>query len=210
MTEDEATFVVTDGMGKLALEVSEELVRSIIRTAAGAPALLQEICLDVAERAIEGGATGITREHLEASIARFLLSSQARLTALYMAAIETTGPRRYRKQILRAMAESPTDFVTMEELTRRVSAYVSAEVPSTALSGPLRELKQLQFGQILRDVPRPSADGTRVYNLNAFRDPRMKAFIRAMNGVEQQGWLPSQRCRRSLASKLHISESLEA
>lgn len=190
MTEDEATFVVTDGMGKLALEVSEELVRSIIRTAAGAPALLQEICLDVAERAIEGGATGITREHLEASIARFLLSSQARLTALYMAAIETTGPRRYRKQILRAMAESPTDFVTMEELTRRVSAYVSAEVPSTALSGPLRELKQLQFGQILRDVPRPSADGTRVYNLNAFRDPRMKAFIRAMNGVEQQGWLP--------------------
>jgi hypothetical protein len=106
-----------------------------------------------------------------------------------MAAIETTGPRRYRKQILRAMAESQNDFVTMEELTESVSRYVGADVPSTALSGPLGLLKQLAHGEILMDVERPAGAG-RVFNLSAFKEPRMKAFIRAMHAVEEQGLLP--------------------
>jgi hypothetical protein len=157
----------------------------------GAPALLQEICLDVAEHAVEAGRDHVTHEDIEASVRSFLLNSQARLTQRYMTVIETIGPRRYRKQILRAMAESPNDFVTMDELTTMVSKYVGEDVPATALSGPLRELKKAEYGEILRDVARPSNDGTRVYNLNAFKDPRMKAFIRAMHAVEAQGLLPS-------------------
>jgi hypothetical protein len=191
MTDEEARFVVTDGMGKLGLRMSNDAVESIIRTAAGAPALLQEICLDVAERVIGEDRDEIEPGDLAAAIRAFLLSSQARLTQRYMAAIETTGPKRYRKQILRAMAESPSDFVTMDELTKRITGYLEADTPSTTLSGPLQQLKQAEFGEILRDVPRPSEDGRRVYNLNAFKDPRMKAFIRAMHAVEQQGWLPS-------------------
>jgi hypothetical protein len=190
MTDTEATFVVTDGMAKLGLKVSDERVERIVRTAAGAPALLQEICLDVAERAVDGGASAITDELINESIRTFLLNSQARLTQRYMSAIETFGPKRYRKQVLRAMAESPNDFVTMEELTTSISIYLAETVPATALSGPLQVLKQEDYGEILRDVERPSADGSRVYNLNAFKDPRMKAFIRAMHAVEEQGLLP--------------------
>ena len=37
MTNDEARFVVTDGMAKLELLISNDDVESIIRTAAGAP-----------------------------------------------------------------------------------------------------------------------------------------------------------------------------
>jgi hypothetical protein len=59
-------------------------------------------------------------------------------------------------------------------------------------------------GSILMDVERPAGKG-RIHNLTAFNDPRMKAFIRAMNAVEAQGsylprtnWLPYR--RRGIAS----------
>jgi hypothetical protein len=191
MTDDEARFVVVDGMSKLGLRISAELVEGIIRTAAGAPALLQGICLDIAETVLDDGRTEIQRDDINRAIRAFLLESQARLTQRYMTAIETVGPKRYRKQVLRAMAESPNDFVTMEELTERVSEYVGDETPSTALSGALRDLKQDRYGAILRDIERPAADGSRVYNLTAFRDARMKAFIRVMHAVEKQHLLPT-------------------
>jgi GTPase SAR1 family protein len=191
MTDEEARFVVVDGMGKLNIRIDEDVVEAVIRTAAGAPALLQAICLDVAEAVDDDGREEVQRADLENAIRNFLMQSQARLTQRYMTAIETVGPKRYRKQILRAMAESPNDFVTMDELTDAVTHYVGEHTPSTALSGPLRELKQPLHGEILRDVERPAEDGSRVYNLTAFKDPRMKAFIRAMNAVEQQGLLPT-------------------
>jgi hypothetical protein len=95
------------------------------------------------------------------------------------------------------MAESSSDLVTMDELCKSVSGYLGEEVPSTTLSGPLRELKHVSHGKILMDVERPAGEG-RVFNLTAFNDPRMKAFIRAMNAVEEQGLLPSGRAVASL------------
>ncbi len=192
MTDDEARFVVVDGMNKLHITIEENLVEAIVRTAAGAPALLQGICLDVADFVVSNGRSEVEREDLDRAVREFLLQSEARLTRTYMTAIETMGPKRYRKQILRAMAESPNDFVTMEELTRGVSENLGDETPSTAISGALRNLRQAEYGEILRDVSRPARDGSRVYNLNTFRDPRMKAFIRVMNAVEEQGLLPSE------------------
>jgi hypothetical protein len=41
------------------------------------------------------------------------------------------------------------------------------------------------------DVERPQELEVRVYNLTASKDPRMKAYIRAMHAVEEQGLLPS-------------------
>ncbi|MDX8152762.1 hypothetical protein SK069_14235 [Patulibacter brassicae] len=192
MTDDEARFVVTNGMGKLDIHIATELVERMVRTAAGAPALLQEVCLDVAERTVKRETGEVSDEDIDYAVTTFIKTSERRLTQRYMEAIETVGPKRYRKQILRAMAESPSDFVTMEELTTSISKYLNETVPSTTLSGPLATLRTPEYGEILRDVPRPSQDGTRVYNLTAFKDPRMKAFIRVMVAVEEQGLLPKK------------------
>lgn len=192
MTYEEAEFVVREGMLKLGLPIADSLVGRIVRTAAGAPALLQEICLDVAEQVVSDGRREVRDSDIDHAIRLFLTDSQARLTRKYMTAIETTGPKRYRKQILRAMAESEGDYVTMEELMKRVSAQLAEEVPATALSGPLRELKQPGYGSILMDVERPQELDARVYNLTTFKDARMKAYIRAMNAVEDQGLLPDE------------------
>jgi hypothetical protein len=189
MTDDEATTVVRSGMTRLTIPIDNDHVHRIVRTAAGAPALVQEVCLDVAERA-DSETRPVVDSDIDEAIKLFLLNSQARLTAKYMAAIETTGPHRYRKQILRAMAEAPADFVTMEELLASVCEHIR-EARSPDLSGPLRQLKQPEYGSILMDVERPAGEG-RVHNLTAFDDPRMKAFIRAMNAVEDQGLLPTE------------------
>jgi RecA/RadA recombinase len=192
MTDEEAEYVVRDGMLKLGLPIGDGLVNRIVRTAAGAPALLQVICLDVAEKVVQDGRNDVRDSDIEHAIRIFLLSGRARLTRKYMTAIETIGPKRYRKQILRAMAETEGDYVTMDQLIDRVSKQLEEEVQSTALSGPLRELKQAHYGEILMDVERPKELEGRVYNLTAFKDPRMKAFIRAMHAVEEQGLLPSE------------------
>ncbi len=192
MTPDEAEFVVRDGMLKLGLPIADRLVGRIVETAAGAPALLQEICLDVAEQVIQDGRLEVADSDIDHAIRLFLTDSQARLTKKYMTAIETTGPKRYRKQILRAMAESEGDYVTMEELVARVSDQLGEEAQAQALSGPLRELKQDRYGAILMDVERPKDLEARVYNLTTFRDGRMKAYIRAMHAVEEQGLLPDE------------------
>lgn len=185
MTPDEAEFVVRDGMSKLRIELADELVAEIVHTAAGAPALIHEISLDVADLAFKRKNRAATSEDLDYAIRHFLTENHARLTSRYMKAIETTGPRRYRKQILRAMAESPNEYVTREELAQRVSSYVDTDVPGDTLSGPLRELKSAPHGMLLQDVERPS--GGRVHNLTAFNDPQMKAFVRALVAAEEQG-----------------------
>jgi hypothetical protein len=208
MTDEEAKTVVRDGMSKLAIEIADERVARVVSTAAGAPALLQEICLDVAESSLADERRVVESRDIDAAIKLFLFHRQRRLTAKYVAAIENTGSRRYRKLILRAMAESPHDFVTMDELTNRVSGYLGMtgdldeRVPSNALSGPLRELKEPERGAILTDVERPTGVG-RLHNLTAFNDPKMKAFIRAMGAVDDQGLLPTEGEVAALPPSVH-------
>jgi type II secretory pathway predicted ATPase ExeA len=195
MTDDEASSVVREGMKTLGIKIDTEHVESIVRTAAGAPALLQEISLDAAEAAESQGRELIQSEDIDRAIELFVTHGQWRLTVAYVSAVETTGTRQYRKLILHAMADSPHDFVTMDELRNRVGGYLGLsdfeQVPSSALSGPLRELKSPERGGILMDVDRPAGYG-RIHNVTAFRDPRMKAFIRTMRRVEAQGLLPTR------------------
>lgn len=186
LSDDEARFIVTEGFSKLALDVSGGLVEKIIRTAAGAPTIVQTVCLDMAEFADEAGRDAVTEDDYRAALRLYLDEHGRRLANEYRRAVETMGPRRYRKQILHAMAEIPTDYATLEEIREGVSRQLGAKVESTALSGPLRALKEQQYGRILQDVER-YVGGDRVYNLSAFRDPMMKSFIRFMREVEAQG-----------------------
>jgi MoxR-like ATPase len=189
LSDDEARYIVEEGFRRLGMHVSDILIERVVRTAAGAPTIVQAVCLDMAESAIEDGRTKIELTDYERAIHRYLDEHGKRLASAYLKAIETFGPRRYRKQILHAMADSPSDYVTLEELRERTSENLGEEVPSTALSGPLRALKTGEYGKVLQDVDRYYG-GDRVYNLTAFTDPMMKSFIRFMREVEEQGLLP--------------------
>jgi hypothetical protein len=96
-----------------------------------------------------------------------------------MSAVENKGEKRYRKRILNAMAQCEDEYVTMEQIRATVSAELGEDVPSTALSGPLRELKEPKFGPVLQDVSRPDASG-RLANYTVFVDPTLKAFVRLL------------------------------
>jgi hypothetical protein len=95
---------------------------------------------------------------------------------IYKTACETLGDIRYRKQILDAMALIEDEYVTMEQLVDGITKSLGTDIKSTALSGPLRELKTEKYGSILRDIDYPGLG--RVHNYSAFSDPAMKFIIR--------------------------------
>lgn len=177
MTPEESEYVVSRGMADLAIAISDEVRNRLVRTCVGSPSILQYLSLETAEAAFGMDPRVAKLEDVEVALRSFVETKEARLNKSYVAAIESVGDIRYRKQILRAMAECEEEYVTMEMIRTRVSGYVGREIQSTALSGPLRSLKEDQFGSVLSDVERPDGAG-RLANYTTFKDPALKAFIR--------------------------------
>lgn len=177
MTPLESEYVVSKGMSDLAISISPAVQNRLVRTSVGSPSILQYLALETAESAFERDPRLAQMSDVESALKAFVETKEARLNKSYVAAIESVGEIKYRKQILRAMAECEDEYVTMEMIRTRVSAFVGREIPSTALSGPLRSLKEEQFGSVLSDVERPDGAG-RLANYTTFKDPALKAFIR--------------------------------
>lgn len=177
MTPQESEYVVVKGMADLAITISPEVQNRLVRTCVGSPSILQYLALETAEAAFARDPRLAQMHDVDSALKVFVETKEARLNKSYVAAIESVGEIRYRKQILRAMAECEDEYVTMEMIRTQVSAFLEKEIPSSALSGPLRSLKEAQFGSVLSDVERPDGAG-RLANYTTFRDPALKAFIR--------------------------------
>jgi hypothetical protein len=192
LSRPESEFIIRTGFKALGLTYVGETLDRIVRIAAGAPNIVQGICLDLAEAARAGKRSFILPDDLSIAVRNYVSQGHnKRLTERYMHAIETTGPRRYRKQILHAMAGLDKDLVTLDEIRSGVGQRLGVSVPSEALSGPLKELKEDKYGRMLKDVERGS--GLRIHNLSRFTDPTMKYFIRFLEEVERQNlWVQVQ------------------
>ncbi|WP_435020182.1 AAA family ATPase [Tundrisphaera sp. TA3] len=177
MSEEEARYVVLTGMNALGIRFYSGGVDKLIKSSVGSPNILQYLCLETAEAAHARAPKMATEGDVAHALSEYIERKEARLYGMYKKGIETVGPVKYRKQILRAVAEAEDEYVTMEEIRSRVSVYRGKEVPSSSLSGPLRELKDTRFGPLLSDVDRPGGDG-RVMNYSTFVDASLKAFIR--------------------------------
>lgn len=184
MDVSEAGFIVEEGMRSLAINIDARNVTKLVNVSVGSPNILQYLCLECAESAWERSPRVVEYGNINDALRDYVESREARLYRSYMAAIENVGERRYRKQILRAMAECEDEYVTMEQIRSGVSSYLGEDVPSTALSGPLRDLKQSRFGPVLQDVERPDSS-ERLSNYTVFIDPSLKAFIRLIVRKEE-------------------------
>ncbi len=177
MNAEEAAYVVEKGMEELGISISPTSTDRLVRSSVGSPSILQYLCLEAAEKGFDRTPRIVHPHDVTAALTEYVDKKEARLYRMYMAGIETVGELRYRKQILRAMAEIDDEYATMEDIRERVSQYLGRDAPSTALSGPLRDLKEPKYGPLLSDVPRPDGAG-RVLNYTTFVDPALKAFIR--------------------------------
>lgn len=203
MTPEESRSIVTTGFERLGIRIASDLVERLVQSAAGAPTIVHSLCLDAAESAVSEGRDQVHEDDLRTAVNLYLQEHGGRLADHYYRAIETTGPRRYRKQILRAAANTNADYVTMEEIRTGVSQALGMDVPSTALSGPLRDLKTSEFGRILKDVDR-EVSGTRIHNLSTFTDPMMKSFVRFMNNLDDTDLMPSAPTERIIDGKTDV------
>lgn len=177
LSTSEAQEIISTGFPRLEIEISDTVRDDLVKYSVGSPFVLQFLCLEVAEASNREGNRAITNRDVEAALRTYGRRKAQRLIREYRAAIETTGEKRYRKQILVAMANSDDEYVTMEYLVEKISHALNENVPATALSGPLRALKTTKHGSILRDVDNP-ASGSRLANYSGFSDPAMKAIIR--------------------------------
>ena len=177
MTTSESEFVVKKGMADLAVAVDPPTIERVVRTSVGSPSTLQYLSLEVAEAAFPRTPRTAVLSDVQDALKAFVETKEARLYKSYVAAVESVGELRYRKQVLRAMAECEDEYITMEQVRTKVSEFLGREIPSTALSGPLRDLKEDRYGPVLSDVERPDGVG-RLVNYTTFKDPALKAFIR--------------------------------
>jgi hypothetical protein len=200
MSNGEALYIVNEGFVKLELQIGFELAERIVSAAAGAPTIVHALCLDAAEAVITGGRTEVIEADCQHAVGSYLRDHGKRLANVYLKAIETMGPKRYRKQILHAVADTETDFATMEDIRKHISDSLEETVPSSALSGPLRDLKNPEYGAILQDVDR-LVSGNRIHNLTSFSDPMMKSFVRFMGTIEDVGLMPTAKEFESLSSE---------
>lgn len=185
LTEVEAREIITTGFPRLAIGIDEHVCNSLIKYSVGSPFVLQFICLEVADTSDREERRAVTDKDVEVALETYARRKAQRLIRQYRAAIETTGEKRYRRQILLAMANSKDEYVTMEHLVENISQTLGVAVPATALSGPLRALKTVKYGSILRDVDNP-AGGGRLANYSGFSDPAMKAIIRMVETAPVQ------------------------
>jgi len=189
MSEAEARYIIDEGFNRLGLTISPDLRGRVITSAAGAPTIIQALCLDSAEEALSADRNHVSEEDLKQAVAAYLKENGGRLADHYYRAIETTGPRRYRKQVLQAVAMAKNDYATMDDIRDGVSRSLDLDVPSTSLSGPLRDLRTAEYASILKDVDR-EVSGVRIHNLTAFTDPMMKSFVRFMNNLDHTDLMP--------------------
>ena len=185
MKEGEANYLVVKGMGDLDIDIPASAIDRLLKTSVGSPNILQYLCLETAESAFVRTPRSATLEDVSKALSEYVEKKEPRLYSMYMKGIETMGKVRYRKLILRAMSEADDEYVTTEYIRHKVSEYLNKEVPGSALSGPLRNLKETKYGPLLSDVDRPGGEG-RVLNFSTFVDPSLKAFIRMLEMREEE------------------------
>jgi hypothetical protein len=190
LSHGEARYIVDEGFRRLGLTIEDDLAERLVGSAAGAPTIVQSLCLDAAESALSDGRSAINQDDCRTAVRNYLSDHGRRLAGHYLRAIETTGPKRYRKQILHATAALNGDYATMDDIRTAVTSAIGEDVPSSSLSGPLRALKEDEYGHILQDVERVIS-GNRIHNLTTFTDPMMKSFVRFMGKLDQTELMPA-------------------
>ncbi len=186
MKESESRQLIFEGIDRLGLKMPEPLGLRVIRSGVGSPFVLQYLAVEMAERAHQLNLSTLTEDMHTEALKSYAKAKAQRTIHQYRLAIETTGEKRYRKRLLHAMAHVEDDYVTMEQLVEIVSKEMGEAVPSTALSGPLRDLKTEKFGSVLTDIESHGGGG-RAYNYSTFADPAMKSIVRMIEELAKPG-----------------------
>jgi len=173
----EIETLIKEGMGSLQLKTENDAEQKLKNVCVGSPNILQYLCLEASDEAFYREDKTLKISDIDNAIDTYVNSKAPRLYTYYKKAIESTGKKKYRKQILMALSSIEEEYATMSQICEKVSENIGSKVRSTDLSGPLKKLKESSFGPILRDVEKPDGSG-RVHNYTTFIDPAMKAFIR--------------------------------
>ncbi|WP_353888715.1 ATP-binding protein [uncultured Microbacterium sp.] len=208
MSEDESSELIRSGFLRLGITVPDFILDRTVELGAGAPSTLQSLCLDMADEALNDRRLNLRWSDLTRAVRLFVEGKNGRMSRSYIEAIETQGAKRYRKRILHAIAEIPGDYATMDDIRQSVSNQLGSDVQPGAISGPLRQLKEPEYGSILKDVERQS--GGKLQNVTCFTDPMMKSYVRFLETVTSTELVNEDELRESFAAGVVTGHSADA
>lgn len=180
----ESTEILRSGFGKLGIGIPVDVLNIGAGKSGGSAHVTQFLGEFVSKYCKSNNKHIVTADMFDMALEEYARNRMARHIRSIRAACETTGKKRYRKQILRAMADSDTDYVSMEDLTRKISEYLEERTPATNISGPLRQLKDDErYKKIIKDVQ--AGQSGAMSNTSAFRDQSMKYAIKVYLELEK-------------------------
>jgi hypothetical protein len=83
LTDEEAVALAEEGFDKLGLHIGDELKERLVRSAAGVPMIIQSLCLDSAEEAVEFERSEIIEDDVRHAVEVYLSENESRLYEHY-------------------------------------------------------------------------------------------------------------------------------
>ncbi|WP_149029373.1 ATP-binding protein [Corynebacterium halotolerans] len=186
LAEGEGKSLLSEGFNKLQIRIDDKAIEQVVRVSGGAPSLIHSIGIALAYIAEDRGERIIKREDVSTALEVVIKEgSHERMTDRYKKAANHTGARKYRTQILHAMASAEEAQVETGWLAEEISRRLGEKVEMQAISGPLRELKSEEYGGILADAS--AADGSKLHNQSMFKQPQMKSFVQFLENAQNAG-----------------------
>lgn len=178
MGNPEIEEIIRNGLKKLNMTMSGELVDMIVRFSCGYPHYTHLLCHQSCSNAMKSYRSEVERPDLDFAMARAIARAQESTRESYHFATMANRDNIYR-EVLQACGEVELDDY---------NTFVPKDVERPLSQILKRPMKVIQFGAHLRNLCRPERGsilvsiGERGRARYRFRDPLMRAFVRINSG----------------------------
>jgi len=174
MADTEIAEIVTKGLARLEMTMSESMVQSITDFSCGYPHYTHLLCFHSCSKALGNRSFTVVPADLDAAIHTAINRAHETLKRAYQKATATNRTSIYREVLQACGAATLDDFGTFQpkDIEKPLSKILGREVKAPSFGAHLIKLCSHERGNIL------VSDGERGRRRYRFFDPLMRAFVK--------------------------------
>lgn len=175
MTDDESSEIITNGLAKLEISISDKVKKNIIEFSSGFPHYVHLLCKYGAKEIISNEKNEFNQAYLQIAIRIGIENSNEQLRSSYQKAITDTNGNSKWKSVLHACAMSISDqfdCFSVSQVLDKYNSMTGKRVKGGNISYNLNQLCLSERGDVLKKI------GKGVNTRYRFINPMMKAFVK--------------------------------
>lgn len=175
MSNSESIEIITNGLEKLEISISDKIKEQIVEFASGFPHYVHLLCKYGAKEIIDNGRNEFNSTYLTIAIKTGIDNTSEQLRSSYQKAIVDSNMKSKWKSVLHACAISETDqfdCFTVNNVLKRYNSLTGKRVIGSNIIYNLNQLCTKERGDVLQKT------GKGVNTRFRFINPMMKAFIK--------------------------------